>query len=106
MSQREPTINCMPTTTELYWAPERAALYGLDISLVLAIRALKAAHPMLDEAGEAPDHEPLLLISETLVATARSLHELISGYELLVDRLTRLDSSYAAAVSRPTAVDA
>ena len=97
MSRREPTLACLPTTTDLFWAPERAAIFGLDVSLVLAIRALKAAHPMLDDPGEAPDHEPLLLIGESILATARSLHELIAGYDKLVDRLTRLDGSYAVA---------
>jgi hypothetical protein len=98
MSRREPTLASLPTETELFWAPERAILAALDVSLVLSIRALKAAHPMLEDPDEAPDgHEPLLLIGESLLATARSLHELIAGYDNLVGHLTRLDSSHAAA---------
>ena len=97
MSRPEPTLAGLPTTTELFWAPERAVLYCLDTSLILAIRALKAVHPMLEDPDQAPDHEPLLLIGESILATARSLHELIAGYDNLADRLTRLDGSYAVA---------
>ena len=97
MSRREPTIACLPTQTELFWAPERAILAALDASLVLSIRALKAAHPMLEDPDEAPDgHEPLLLIGESILATARSLHELIAGYDDLAEQLTRLDGDLAA----------
>jgi len=77
-------------------APERAVLAALDASLVLGIRALKAAHPMLEDPDEAPDgHEPVLLIGESILATARSLHELIAGYGDLVERLIRVDGGTA-----------
>ena len=97
MSRREPTIACLPTEAELFWAPERAILSALDASLVLGIRALKAAHPMLENPDEAPDgHEPILLIGESILATARSLHELIAGYDDLAEQLTRFDGDLAA----------
>jgi len=101
MSRHEPTIACLPTETEIFWVPERAILAALDASLVLSIRALKAAHPMLEDPDEAPDgHEPLLLIGESLLATARSLHELIAGYDDLVEHLTRFDGDRAACAPR------
>lgn len=94
--RRELTRTCLPTATDLFWAPERAILAVLDASLVLSIRALQAAHPMLDEPDEALDRE-LLLLGETILVTARSLRELLAGYDVLVDRLARLDNSYTAA---------
>lgn len=81
----------LPTTAQLFWAPERAILCALDATLIVAIRALKAAHPMLDAPDEPPDHEPMLSIVQSLLATARGLHELIVGYDDLADSLTRLD---------------
>ncbi len=93
MSRRDPDLASLPTEMQLFWAPERAVLAVLDASLVLGIRALKAAHPMLEDPDEAPDgHEPVLLIGESILATARSLHELIAGYHELVEHLTRLDA--------------
>jgi hypothetical protein len=99
---RELTRACLPTATDLFWAPERAILAALDASLVLSIRALQAAHPMLDEPDEASDRE-LLLLGGSILAAARSLHELLAGYDVLIDRLTRLDNSYTVAASRSPA---
>jgi hypothetical protein len=93
MSPRQPSHIRLPTRTQLFWAPERAILFALDASLIVAIRALKSAHPMLDDPEEKPDHEPILSIAQTLLATARGLHELIVGYDDLADSLTRLDGS-------------
>ncbi len=87
----------LPTTLQLFWAPERAILCALDASLILAIRSLKAAHPMLDDPDQAPEYEPILTIAQSLLATARGLHELIVGYDDLADRLTRLGSAHAPA---------
>jgi hypothetical protein len=101
--KRVPTLTCLPTTTDLFWAPERAILAALDASLILGIRALKAAHPMLDDPDEAPDHEPLLLLGESILATARSLHELLAGYEALVDSLIGPALSYTVAAPRAPA---
>jgi hypothetical protein len=91
VSRRDPYLARLPTEMQIFWAPERAILAALDASLVLGIRALKVAHPMLEDPDEAPDgHEPVLLIGESILATARSLHELIAGYDQLVERLTRV----------------
>jgi hypothetical protein len=104
--KRVPTLTRLPTTTDLFWAPERAVLAALDASLILGIRALKAAHPMLDDPDQLPDHQPLLLLGESILATARSLHELLAGYDALVDRLTRLDDSCpGSAPSTPAPAD-
>jgi hypothetical protein len=95
MSRPQPRRTRLPTTQQLFWAPERAILCALDASLILAIRSLKAAHPMLDDPHEAPDHEPMLSIAQSLLATARGLHELIVGYDDLADSLTRLGTAHA-----------
>lgn len=101
MTRREPTLRRLPNEAELYWAPERAALAALDASLVLSIRALKAAHPMLADPDEAPGgDEPLLLLAVSLLATARSMHELIAGYDDLVEHITRVDSTADARAPR------
>ena len=100
--RREPSRSCLPTTTDLFWAPERAILAALDASLLLGIRALQAAHPALDDPDEAPNQE-LLLVGESILATARSLHELLVGYDNLAHHLTRLDYSPAVAAT-PTPV--
>lgn len=78
----------LPATTDLCSAPERAILASLDANLVLGIRALQAAHPKLDVPAQAPDRQPLLMLGESILATARSLRELLAGYEALVDALT------------------
>ena len=98
---RRPSHTRLPTRTQLFWAPERAILFALDASLIVAMRALKAAHPMLDDPEEQPDHEPILSIAQTLLATARGLHELIVGYDDLADSLTRLDGR-TPAIDRDT----
>ena len=55
---------------------------------------------MLEDPDEAPDDsDPVLLFAESILATARSLHELISGYDGLVERLTRVPSDHAARAS-------
>jgi hypothetical protein len=91
VNRSRPSRISLPTTNQLCWAPERAILCALDASLILAIRALKAEHPMLDDPDVPPDHEPMLSIAQSLLATARGLHELIIGYDDLADSLTRLD---------------
>lgn len=102
--RRQPTSVGLPTATDLFWAPERAILAALDASLVLSIRALQAVHPMLEDPDETPDQE-LLLLGESILSTARSLHELLAGYDVLVDRLTRLDCSCSVAAPRAPATD-
>ena len=106
MTRRDPDLACLPTETEVFWAPERAILTALDASLVLAIRALKAAHPMLEDPDEAPDgYEPLLLLGESILATARGLHELVAAYHQLAGRLTRLDGGRPARAARDSDPD-
>ena len=106
MRRRELDFTRPPTTTDLFWAPERAAVFALDVSLVLAIRALKAAHPVLEDPDEPMDQEPLLLIGESILATARSLHALLDGYQQLVEHLTRPAVSYSVEMpDEPTSRD-
>jgi len=59
---------------------------------------------MLDDPDETPDQE-LLLLGESILSTARSLHELLAGYVVLVDRLTDLGNSYTVAAPRTPAPD-
>ena len=96
-----PTRVCFPTTTELCSAPERAILCALDASLLLGIRALRAAHPTLAVPAQAPNHQPLLLLGESILATASSLRELLAGYQALVDGLA--GSDFSCAVAAPCA---
>ena len=98
-----PTRVCFPTATELCSAPERAILAALDANLILGIRALKAAHPTLATLDRALGHQPLLLLGESILATARSLRELLAGYEALVDGLTGSALSCATAAPRAPA---
>ena len=106
MKRRELGFTRPPTTTDLFWAPERAAVFALDVSLVLAIRALKAAHPLLEDPDEPMDQEPLHLIGESILATARSLHALLDGYQHLVEHLTRPGDSYSVEMpAAPTPQD-
>ena len=94
----------LPTTTQLYWAPERAVLCAVDTGLGLAIRALKAAHPMLEDSNEPPDHEPLLTLAQAILVMARALRELLAGYDELAARLTRIESPApgSRAAARPS----
>jgi hypothetical protein len=106
VSRRDPDLACLPTVRQIFWAQESAVLAALDASLVLGIRALKVAHPMLEDPDEAPDgHEPVLLIGESILATARSLHELIAGYHDLVEHLTRPDAGCKLVPSGPDPED-
>ena len=101
--RRELTRACLPTATDLFWAPERAILAALDANLILGIRALGAAHPTLATLDQALGHQPLLLLGESILATARSLRELLAGYEALVDGLTGPELSCATAAPRAPA---
>ena len=89
MSRSEPTLDHLPTEAELFWAPERAALAALDASLILSIRALKVAHYSHDDPDDSTTVQPILLLADSILASARSLHELLEGYQALVDRTTR-----------------
>jgi hypothetical protein len=98
-TRQVPTRVCFPTTTELCSAPERAILAALDASLLLGIRALRAAHPPLAVPKQVLGRQPLLLLGESILATASSLRELLAGYEALVDGLT--GPEYSCAVAAP-----
>jgi len=78
----------LPSTDDLIWAPERAILAALDANLLLAIRALRAEHPLLDnpDDDDEPDH-PVLLLAESVVASARSLRRLLAGYDHVGHRI-------------------
>lgn len=84
-----PTFRAMPSPAELFDAPERAILSALDATLVLAIRALKARHPDLDDRE---NYEPQLLLAEAVLACALSLHSVLVSYDDLARRTSRLDS--------------
>ena len=97
---------CFPTTSELCSAPERAILAALDANLILGIRALTVAHPTLAVPEQVLGHQPLLLLGESILATAGSLRELLADYEALVDGLTGPAVSWATAAPRaPTPAD-
>ncbi len=83
-----PTFRAMPSAAELFDAPERAILAALDATLVLAVRALKARHPDLDDRE---NHEPRLLLAEAVLACALSLHSVLVSYDDLARRVSRLD---------------
>ena len=100
MSRREPDLARLPTEMQIFWAPECALLAALDAGLFLGIRALKAAHPMLEDPDETPGGDELLLIGESILATARSLRKLIADYEELVERLTRIEGDPTVRTTR------
>jgi hypothetical protein len=81
----------MPSPAELYDEPQRAILAALDANLVLAVRALKARHPDLDDHGLHGAHEPLPLLAEAVLACALSLHTILASYDDLARRGSRLD---------------
>lgn len=96
-----PTRICFPTTSELCSAPERAILAALDANLVLGIRALRAAHPTLAVTEQVLGHQPLLLLGESILATAGCLRELLAGYGALLDGLLGPDHSHVVAAPTP-----
>jgi hypothetical protein len=79
----------LPSPAEIDEAPQRAILAALDANLVLAVRALKAQHPSLDDCDLTRD--PLLLLAEGVVASALSLHNILEAYDYLAKRSARLD---------------
>lgn len=81
----------MPSPAELFDEPQRAILAALDANLVIAVRALKARHPDLDDHGPSGAHEPLPLLAEAVLACALSLHTVLLSYDDLASRGSRLD---------------
>lgn len=84
----QPVFFGLPSAAELFDAPHRAILAALDANLVLAVRALKARHPDLDDYDA---HEPLPLLAEAVLACAQSLHNVLATYDELAMRMARLD---------------
>ena len=79
----------LPSPAQIDQAAQRAILAALDANLVLAVRALKAQHPSLDNCDLTRD--PLLLLAEGVVASALSLHNILEAYDGLAKRTCRLD---------------
>jgi hypothetical protein len=91
----------LPTTADLSSAPERAILAALDASLLLGIRALKAAHPTLEDPDADSGNQPLLLAGESILGTATCLHEMLADYDKMLDRLAGRDRSAAPRTPAP-----
>ena len=92
----EPTITWLPSTDEIFIAPERAALAALDANLQLAIRSLRAEYPGLDERGriiQDPDWEPhvppQVPMIEQIVGSAADLHRLIIEFRTTLELVLR-----------------
>jgi len=83
-----PVFFGLPSPAEIYDEPQRAILAALDANLVLAVRALKARHPDLDDYDA---HEPLPLLAEAVLACALSLHTVLATYDELAKRMARLN---------------
>ena len=93
MSDRcEPTTTWLPSTDEVFMAPERAVLAALDANLQLAIRSLRAEYPGLDENGrliQDPNWEPYVPpqvpMVERIIGSAAELHWLIIQFRTTLD---------------------
>ena len=85
-----PVFFGLPSAKELSDAPQRAILAALDANLVLAVRALQASHHGLH--GYHAPQDPLPLLAEAILACALSLHDVLSTYDELAKRSTRMDS--------------
>jgi hypothetical protein len=90
----EPTSTWLPSTDEIFMAPERATLAALDATLQLVIRTLRAEYPGLDESGrliQDPDWEPYVPpqvpLIERIVGSAAELHLLIIQFRTTLDLL-------------------
>jgi len=79
----------LPSAAELHDAPHRAILAALDANLVLAVRALRAAHP--DLHGRHTPAEPLPALAEAVLACALCLHDVLTSYDDLAGHMARLD---------------
>ena len=67
-------------------APERAILAALDANLQLAVRVLSAEHPSLDDDSHEEPEPPHLALAASIRILAESLHDLITGYRLVVEQ--------------------
>lgn len=88
MSRKEPSAAWLPTSAQIAMATERAILASLDINLQLAVRALIAEHPSLDDNSPREEPEPPhLALAASIRILAESLHELISGYRAVTEHV-------------------
>lgn len=80
----------LPTSMQLLIAPEMATLAELHVSLELAVRMLRCAHPSLDDDSPGATSEPMsaqLALAWSIQILAASLKETVVGYQLLVERI-------------------
>jgi len=84
----------IPSTEQLFDAPERASLAALDATLLLAARALLAAHLELRHDGRyQPDPQqdpfaaPLLPVAAEIIRGATHLRRLVGEYRHVADQL-------------------
>jgi hypothetical protein len=69
-------------------ASERAILASLDANLQLAVRALIAEHPSLDDDNPREEPEPPhLALAASIRILAETLHELICGYRAVTEQV-------------------
>ena len=87
MSRREPSAAWLPTSAQITMATERAILASLDANLQLAVRALIAEHPSLDDDRRREEPEPPhLALAASIRILAETLHELICGYRAVTEQ--------------------
>jgi len=90
----ESTTTWIPTTHEIFWAPERALFAALDATLQLTIRSLRAEYNDfgLDHQGrisQDPDWEPYVPpqvpLIERIVGSANELRRLIVHFRVALE---------------------
>ena len=88
MSSRESSAAWLPTSAQIMMAVERAILASLDANLQLAVRALVAEHPSLEDNSPRQEPEPPhLALAASIRILAETLHELISGYRAVTEQV-------------------
>jgi hypothetical protein len=75
----------VPSKCALEQAPERAALFLLDTTLLIVGEALRCAHPTLDYAFEGAEPPPTLALAALLVRHAERLRIMLRDYEAAVE---------------------
>ena len=91
MTNREQESLAPPTTTQIFWSPERAIIAALDANLLMASRMLDAQQPASDDDEEDPNDAPLLIMARSIIATAASLRRLLAGYDEIAERIVQRD---------------
>lgn len=88
MSRKESSATWLPTSAQITMANERAILASLDANLQLAVRALIAEHPSLDDDNPREEPEPPhLALAASIRILAETLHELICGYRAVTEQV-------------------